>query len=186
MSHGGAPSFEAYLGKLRDRYLVLDRPNVGHQQGGWQSGWEAYPGYDRYLIFDDDYIPVLPRFDRVLEDAIAESGCDYLCQFMWGEIPMMNGIMTRGCLERLGGFPGAAGVGQAAADNAQTALGQRLRDAGLRVGVLEGFRVLIPGERRHRDYDYYPERPLLFVPSQWYHQVGADGSFDFAAREDPS
>lgn len=179
VSNGGPdPQYRSALDRIRTSYSVLDRENVGHSQGAWAAGWRAHPDYSNYIIVEDDYIPVLDRFDQVLRELFASQNCDYLCQHLWsGTVPMMNGIISGECLRKMNGLPGEYLAGQAQADQGQFMLGTTMqRKYGCTVRDMAGrFRIpymmngFLPGEVAGGVGVFYPEQTeTLFVPAQVY------------------
>jgi len=68
--------------KIKDTDIViLRRPNIGMSYGAWAYVYEKYTNqFDYYIIQEDDYIPVIDNFDKILIELLHEKQLDYLCE----------------------------------------------------------------------------------------------------------
>ena len=67
--------------KIKDTDIViLRRPNIGMSYGAWAYAYEKYTNrFDYYLVTEDDYIPFIDNFDKILIELLHEKQLGYLC-----------------------------------------------------------------------------------------------------------
>jgi len=69
---------EHELRDLEDKYKpsfgvdIIFRPNKGMSYGALLDGYEKHAEFDKYIFIEDDYVPILADYDKILEDLFDE------------------------------------------------------------------------------------------------------------------
>ena len=76
--------FQEYLDSLKEvsgvPIVVHDFPNIGRSYGQWSRIYDLYRDkFDYYIFVEDDYVPTLDNFDKVLIDMYEKENCGFLC-----------------------------------------------------------------------------------------------------------
>jgi len=178
VNNGGTQPYLDYLDTLRGTYPVIDRENKGMSLGALSCAHQTYPGYDYYILTEDDYIFVLDHFDEEMVELIKSvDDCGYMCQIVATDascpVPFpsaLAGIASVKLLERLGGIRGEdEPSNHAMGDQMQKALGMQISETRQFIVADMGSRFKAPFRDAHEIKMYYPEAPYtLMVPSQMY------------------
>lgn len=178
---GETPEYFEYLDFLRGKYQVIDRENKGMSLGAFAAAWRANPGYDHYILTEDDYIFVLDYFDDEMVELIqAIPDCGYMCmvvETLTHDCPFpghMTGIASAALLTRLGGFEAENTRSEhSVGDQMQKYFGTQIKETCQFTLADFGSMFKAPfAESRGQDchiIQHYPDAPhLLMVPSQMY------------------
>lgn len=68
--------------------------NDGQSYASWSQVVRIYKdSFDYYLFIEDDYVPVVDNFDRIMEEEYERKTCDYLCTYKNNNVFVSNGII---------------------------------------------------------------------------------------------
>lgn len=116
--------FKSYIAQLpsflgQTPLAILRRNNAGQSYGSYSDAYLRYPDFDYYIFIEDDYVPVINDFDKLLAqmfDSCPEAG--YLCSYAHNAAPegahaaISNGITSKKILsaikDKFGVIPHAA------------------------------------------------------------------------------
>jgi hypothetical protein len=190
VSTGGHPVYCNYLDTLRDKYAIIDRPNIGMSYGSFNAAWQADRSYDYYIFIEDDFVFVKDNFDKDMVEIFRQlPDCGYLCQLAWGmRVPhpaVFNGIASQECLARLDVLPGAQEISSdptlyygKVESHGQKGWGDRVASIGLRVYDM-GSKFRAPFVEADGSYIcWHPNAPeYLLAPAQLYRNIWSNRDY---------
>lgn len=84
-----------FVGGAKVRTLWRER-NDGQSYASWSYASRTYKDvFDYYIFVEDDYVPVVDDFDKIMINDYDSKTCDYLCTFKVDGIFVTNGIIGK-------------------------------------------------------------------------------------------
>lgn len=101
------PEFMEYINSIPDTVggstvHVKIRKNIGMSYGAWNYACEEYLNlFDYHIIVEDDYIPVIDNFDKILIEELESKNLGYLCACYTDHASVSNGIISSAALKSI-------------------------------------------------------------------------------------